>query len=255
MQHLPLSDVEQMIHLLACAGDPTADASVNERKQVLLNGVAELINADFWMWSTFRCNPRVPGDAMTVGLIDGGWNDDQERVRFYEVLTNPKLRAISARMLDPHDEQMITHSLDRFVSAEDWRIAAPIWHGAGFDQLLVARYALGQDAFSAVGYYRRVGRPAFTERDRVVVHVIFQQVDWLHRHGSDVPAGEHVLRLSPRERQVLVLLLGGDSRKEVAHKLRLSEHTVGDYLKKIYKHFAVSSRAELLAYFIAGGQN
>jgi DNA-binding CsgD family transcriptional regulator len=42
--------------------------------------------------------------------------------------------------------------------------------------------------------------------------------------------------------------------KEVAHKLGLSEHTVGDHVKQIYKHFSVSSRAELLAHFISGRQ-
>ena len=49
-------------------------------------------------------------------------------------------------------------------------------------------------------------------------------------------------------------LLTGDTLKEVAQKLGLSEHTVGDYVKQIYKHFSVSSRAELLAHFISNGQ-
>jgi DNA-binding NarL/FixJ family response regulator len=53
--------------------------------------------------------------------------------------------------------------------------------------------------------------------------------------------------LSPRMRQTLELLLAGDSEKQVAHKLKLSQHTVHVYAKSLYKHFGVSSRGELLA--------
>jgi DNA-binding CsgD family transcriptional regulator len=48
-------------------------------------------------------------------------------------------------------------------------------------------------------------------------------------------------------------MLKGDSRKQIAAALGLSEHTVGDYLKQLYRHFGVSSRGELQAHFIAGG--
>ena len=51
---------------------------------------------------------------------------------------------------------------------------------------------------------------------------------------------------SPRQEQVLRLLSGGMSEKEVAAKLRLSPHTVHVYVKALYRHFGVASRAELL---------
>lgn len=53
--------------------------------------------------------------------------------------------------------------------------------------------------------------------------------------------------LSPRMQQTLECLLAGASEKEVAAQLNLSSHTVHDYVKKLYRHFHVSSRAELLA--------
>jgi DNA-binding CsgD family transcriptional regulator len=53
--------------------------------------------------------------------------------------------------------------------------------------------------------------------------------------------------LSPRQEQTLGYLLAGDSEKQVARKLKLSQHTVHMYVKAIYKSFGVSSRAELLA--------
>jgi DNA-binding NtrC family response regulator len=62
--------------------------------------------------------------------------------------------------------------------------------------------------------------------------------------GAGVPRMEG---LSPRMQQTLECLLAGASEKEVAAKLGLSSHTVHDYVKKLYRHFRVSSRAELLA--------
>jgi DNA-binding NarL/FixJ family response regulator len=53
--------------------------------------------------------------------------------------------------------------------------------------------------------------------------------------------------LSPRMRDTLQLLLGGDSEKEVAAKLGLSQHTVHIHVKNLYKRLSVCSRAELMA--------
>jgi DNA-binding CsgD family transcriptional regulator len=82
-----------------------------------------------------------------------------------------------------------------------------------------------------------------------MVHAVFQHVDWLH--PADVsPAGRTAITLSPRERQVMMFLIDGNSRKEIAAKMGLSPHTLTDYLKEIYRKFEVRSRAELLAKFI-----
>jgi DNA-binding CsgD family transcriptional regulator len=55
---------------------------------------------------------------------------------------------------------------------------------------------------------------------------------------------------SPRVRQTLARLLAGDSEKQVAAHLRLSPHTVHVYVKRLYRHYDVCSRGELLARFI-----
>jgi len=60
-------------------------------------------------------------------------------------------------------------------------------------------------------------------------------------------------RLSPRLKQTLNLLLTGDSEKQIARRLSLSQHTVHVYVKALHRGFGVSSRGELLARFIANG--
>jgi DNA-binding NarL/FixJ family response regulator len=59
--------------------------------------------------------------------------------------------------------------------------------------------------------------------------------------------------LASRVRQVLRCLLEGDSDKQIAARLRLTRHTVNQYVKTIFRHFGTGSRAELLARWIRRG--
>jgi two-component system nitrate/nitrite response regulator NarL len=72
-----------------------------------------------------------------------------------------------------------------------------------------------------------------------------------HLSGTDGVAEEH--RLPPRLRQTLQGLIRGDSEKQIALALDLSRHTVHVYVKQLYKRFNATSRGELLARFIRGG--
>jgi DNA-binding CsgD family transcriptional regulator len=64
---------------------------------------------------------------------------------------------------------------------------------------------------------------------------------------------EFAVHLSPRQSQTLDLLLAGDGEKQIAAKLKLSRHTVHDYVKGVYRCFGVNSRAELLARWVRKG--
>ena len=70
--------------------------------------------------------------------------------------------------------------------------------------------------------------------------------------GIRLATEDHFSRdgLSKRLRDTLSLLLEGHSEKQVATALGLGTRTVHDYVTRLYQHFQVCSRAELLAYFI-----
>lgn len=57
-------------------------------------------------------------------------------------------------------------------------------------------------------------------------------------------------QLSPRLRQTLDRLLAGDSEKQIAKSLDLSQNTVHVYIKELYRRREVSSRGELLSRFV-----
>lgn len=56
--------------------------------------------------------------------------------------------------------------------------------------------------------------------------------------------------LSRRQGETLAHLLDGLSEKQVAVKLGISPPTVHDYVVQLHRHFDVSSRGELLSYFV-----
>ena len=123
---------------------------------------------------------------------------------------------------------------------------------AGLDDAMFSFHPVSDGSFSGLGLHRRLGRTRFSQRDREVADLIVSQLDWLHQTSTGLETADRATRLGPQLRRVLIRLLAGDSVKQIASKLRLSQHTVKDYTKAIHRHFNVSTRSELSAKFIFG---
>ena len=80
----------------------------------------------------------------------------------------------------------------------------------------------------------------------MLVHLFHEAVEWLYR---EIIAAEGVrnISLSPREEEVLRLLLKRSSEKQIALHLGLRRPTIHEYVISLYRKFDVHSRAELLA--------
>lgn len=97
---------------------------------------------------------------------------------------------------------------------------------------------------------RSYGAAPFGPREVALLKLLHDEISPLV--GVRLTSEDHLSRngLSRRLNETLTLLLQGHSEKEVAAQLALSPRTIHDYVTLLYKHFSVSSRAELLAYFI-----
>jgi DNA-binding NarL/FixJ family response regulator len=62
---------------------------------------------------------------------------------------------------------------------------------------------------------------------------------------------DEMVRLSPREKEVLAMLSKGYSNKEIATHLSLSVETIHGYLKHVYEKMHVRSRAEAVAKYLS----
>jgi len=61
--------------------------------------------------------------------------------------------------------------------------------------------------------------------------------------------------LTPRERDVVRHAAEGMRNQEIALKLNLSEHTVRNYLIRIFDKLGISSRVELVLYALSGAED
>lgn len=68
----------------------------------------------------------------------------------------------------------------------------------------------------------------------------------VHRRLEEVLplASDYLGRLSPRERDVIALIVEGNSRKDCARLLSLSPNTVADYTKSAYRKLGVNNRVQ-----------
>ncbi len=105
-------------------------------------------------------------------------------------------------------------------------------------------------ATSVVALNRTLGERDFSPREIRLLNFFHAELGRLIGGPLVGATDPSVTRLSPRLQQTLACLLEGDSEKQVAARLDLSHTTVHQYVTALYRHFAVQSRAQLLAHVI-----
>jgi DNA-binding CsgD family transcriptional regulator len=109
------------------------------------------------------------------------------------------------------------------------------------------------DRSCIVKLFRDNGHPPFGPEDVQVCRIV---ADGLHALQARERPNDHPKStdLSARMKEVLQMLLSGDSEKQIAAKIGLSRNTVHHHVKAVYKRFGVNSRPELMLQCLAGGR-
>lgn len=243
-------DYEAAIALLARLAEPNSGAAIPERKRQFAGGAATIIGADAWSWSSIAIDHENPGVFATSCQIGDGWQSEAEQSHLHAMVASDRGDGIpqAPAYLALRAGASATFSLRELPRSEPKAASQE-------EPLLLSFFPIDEDAATRVVFYRRSQRLGFALREKQIVSLLFGQVEWLHRHGAHPQAQQQVLKLSPREREVLTLMLSGDSRKKIAVKLGIKEYTVAGYQKKLHRSFGVTSRAELQAHFFFGGQS
>jgi DNA-binding NarL/FixJ family response regulator len=153
------------------------------------------------------------------------------------------LTAIAGPLVTRCRQQLV---LDRewYRSPELNEIRRPL----GLDDLLASRVRLTRsDGVFTVTLNRRLGEQPFHSRERRLLHVFLQKMSPHLVRALALPAAGVFNGLPYRLQATLRCLLDGDSEKQAALRLGLSRFTLHEYVCNLYRHFAVSSRPELLA--------
>jgi DNA-binding CsgD family transcriptional regulator len=215
-------DVRSIIRLLGDASILVGDLS--QKKSYLLSGLCEIIDGETWTWELSRRADKKMAAVITDRMSGSGLT-----------LSLPK------------QSPRVT-------------LAPPILSGdLAFDQTSEPRLTLtvrqiSDDIVSSISIARRKGQRPFAPREIKMAQIILSEIPWLHESNPST-GGQRIRRkLSPRQRATLVHLMDGASHKTIAERLHISPHTVHGYIKGIFKHYKVNSRAELVRHFTLGWQ-
>jgi DNA-binding CsgD family transcriptional regulator len=148
--------------------------------------------------------------------------------------------------------ELVTRTRRQLVDDARWRASVSLneyRRPAGAEECVYTLAALpAAGTFSLVGLHRPCGEPGFSTRQRRLLHLFHGELGRLIGPVL-VSAGDPFspTRLPPRVREALSCLLEGDGEKQAAARMGLSRETVHQYVKALYRHYRVESRAELLA--------
>jgi DNA-binding CsgD family transcriptional regulator len=197
-----------------------------------------------------------PALLMPIEILDVGWRDEADRshyVRFVNDLqqrSDPVFRKTSYQVTP---SGLWTRSRDQLVSDREWytsEIFNEYMRKAKIDAGILSWHRWHPEVVHGITVHRPVGDRMFGRRERQLVRLLHGEIGPLIGNALAGPGRPGRSGLSPRLREAMDCLLDGDGEKQAARRMGLRLSTVHEYVKAIYVHFGVSSRAELLAWFL-----
>ena len=253
---VPIRDAEHIIDALNGASE--VDGGAEPRIESLLRNLNHMLGRDsrsaFWLLDQLDRRPLPRIIARYVAAPSWDQTPPQDLAVLQKAIDD------AAPMMDRLVPQILGNVRTPFtiiaseIDDDDWfnkvllpRFIEPLGYADG----IVSMWAASASKAVLLGYMRRAIDPPFTDKDACIVSLMLRAAapmidrELFQRSGSiDAP------KLSPRQQEVLLMLLAGESEKEIASNLHRSVHTVHTFIRQIYKLFDVSSRGELMARFI-----
>jgi DNA-binding CsgD family transcriptional regulator len=242
-------DIARMLRLVNCVHE-TKD-SAQARRHALLDGLCRLTAASvalLLIGSIVGAGEReaqwftIDGGACNPALMDSLDAEDEE--------CDPAFQKMLRRARQRRHGQVATFTRRELTDDQTWyssQHVREVRRKAGLDDSLYSSLTTGADKVACICLSRRWGsQRRFGNREKNILDLLHPACAWVY-HDESPKAYLDSLALSPREKQTLWKLLAGRGEKEIAAEMHLSINTVHHYVKALYKHFDVSSRAELLA--------
>ncbi|WP_428388053.1 response regulator transcription factor [Mucisphaera sp.] len=138
---------------------------------------------------------------------------------------------------------------------------ADAWHRQDYRRDLLTSIGLADCAVGWVrsrdrsmllfaGTYGAADGPSLRQGSSTCLRLLLASFGGLMVEQLESPMDERIQSLTPRQQEVLGMLLDGLCEKEVAAAIEVSPHTVHNHVKRLHEQFQVNSRAELLSLFI-----
>jgi DNA-binding CsgD family transcriptional regulator len=196
-----------------------------------------------------------PNVRFADGVAAGDWPSEPSLRRWTAWLDNPDLSSHPCAMrflADP--DPAVTRTRPQLLADRDWAehpFRKELLVPDGLDEGLLSRRPV-----PAVGggylicLVAAAGDRAFHPRAGALVHRAHELLAPHLGRALLLSSQPNLHGLSPRLRQTLDCLLDGDGEKQAAARLGISPATIREYVTRVYRHFGVTSRGELLAHFL-----
>lgn len=244
---LRVEEVRDAYRLIGECRDLGGDPALWQAR--LMDGARELVGAPVAVGGEGGCTGRemeiIPVTSVAAGL-------DEAQLKDLEVFTKevgPRGCPIFVALRKAGGD--VTRARSEIVSDRDWyRSKSYLVRGESRldHQLTSLRYLRARKAVLGICISQGTGEPDFSERQRQLIAFLHDELVPLVGRSLVSAVEPSPWSLSPRLRQTLACLLEGDSEKQVAARLKLSVPTAHQYVTALYRHFGVSSRAQLLAH-------
>ncbi len=228
------------------------ESSLSNRRMAVLENLIKLTGAICGNWS-WGYGFKEASSPMPIAIICVGMSEEQ-----INGFTNMALApAMDHEFRDPilqrmtGENQMSTLRQDLHDDSE-WpnTFNRKQLSKIGLDEWVhCVRYS-NDETWSILILYRQQGQSHFQLEDRLLVETAMHGIPWLFASESETLPRTAIPGLTARQRATLLMLLDGKSRKQIAKGFGISEDTVGDHIKHIYRHFNVGSLGELAAIFL-----
>ncbi|MDE3156431.1 MAG: helix-turn-helix transcriptional regulator [Acidobacteriota bacterium] len=249
-----LQAVARLWHELAEFPAARADAA----REHCLTALVQILGATnaFWVGTT-RTVPVVADDPLHGWRprADQTLHRDEARDRLIRQL----LRQMERQVVDPHTAAIAARAgttraflRPELVPDDEWRqswLASEMFPTLGISDRMVGANAVHPSAESYIGLDRGPGDKPFSRRERDLLYAFLLGSSPFHREQLQV----HRLigpSLTPREREVLHLLLTDLTERQIADRLGLTPRTTHQYVVSVLKKLGVSGRIGLMALWL-----
>jgi DNA-binding CsgD family transcriptional regulator len=247
-----------VMRLLADVAALKADA--NAQRRVLVDGLNELLDTDcgfFYAADCWRPNKgaRFVQTTITTQADPAAFTYFSHFGTRYPLEADPfcyfsirderpEGRWTLRELLPDREACRKFHDIMDLVGATRWRDG------------VVSHFRIPDQPDRVVGFaLHRLGeRRTLDAREKALARFAVEELRRLYQRGHfslpPVPPRD----LPPRLRQILDRVLAGHSPKSIARGLDLSLWTVREHLQRLYRHYGVSGREQLMARFTISGE-
>ncbi|MCH2206138.1 MAG: LuxR C-terminal-related transcriptional regulator [Lentisphaerales bacterium] len=228
------------------------DINICERRRFFLDQFIKLLGAKNYIWYESEFDPSMTKGPKALNVLTN-FSTYQQQL-FFEAANDPKLT-------DPYMVPSIAHHIktgnssylrQEFLDDAGWyesEYTKKYYEPGNVDHPLTFTVNQEGNQHCGIMLYKEWKDAPFNEEERDFMDNIFKRIPWLFLQEKQIDKSLYA-KLTARQHKALLFIIDGFGKKELAEHFGISENSANEYIKNIYKTFAVNSYGELMKIFM-----